>query len=78
MNILELPVIYSLNPVENEPLNLLEPSFVTAFTTPLIAFPYSALNVPVITSRSWITSGSILSIEDEPPKTSSICIPSTR
>ena len=35
-----------------EPSNLGPPSRVTMFTTPLIARPYSALNVPVITSKS--------------------------
>ena len=52
MKIFVLPVTYSPKPEEKDPLNLFDPSLVTALTTPLIALPYSALNVPVITSKS--------------------------
>ena len=62
---------------EIEPSNLGPPSLVTIFTTPLIARPYSALNVPVMTSKSWTASGCISTAALPPPNDSSTCTPST-
>ena len=58
------------------PEKLLLPSLVTALTTPLIAFPYSALNVPVITSRSFTASTSKFETATTPPKASFTGTPS--
>ena len=58
------------------PLKLLLPFFVTALTTPLIALPYSALNVPVITSRSFTDSTSKVETAATPPNASFTGTPS--
>ena len=76
MNISVLSVEKVERPNDENPSKVGPPSFVTIFTTPLIARPYSALKVPVMTSRSWTASGCISTVALPPPKASSTCTPS--